>query len=85
MILAKNKINNVTAQQPKTQAQFLDKEFDLFIRGKKFLSNVTEKTLKWYQSSRSAYKGCLAGEGLQGEISKTQLGLPPFFGPAIMR
>jgi site-specific recombinase XerD len=73
MILAKNKINNVPAEQPKTQVQFLDKEFDLFIREKKFLFNVTEKTLKWYQSSWIAYEGYLTAEGLQGEISKAQL------------
>jgi integrase/recombinase XerD len=71
MIPVKNKTNTVPSDQPKTQV--LNNEFELFMREKKFLANVTEKTLKWYRSSWVAYQGYLEGEKVEGEISKAQL------------
>ena len=51
MIREKNKINNLPSEQAKTQAQFLSKEFELFMREKRFLVNVPCKCV-FFQTRR---------------------------------
>jgi hypothetical protein len=51
----------------------MGKEFELFVREKRLLTGVTEKTIEWYRASRAAYYRYLKAESLTLELSKTQL------------
>jgi len=51
----------------------MEKEFELFVKEKRFLTNVTNKTLSWYRASWAAYNHYLKAENLACELNKAQL------------